>query len=111
MKKVSGFLVVVLAVVVASGPALATPITLEGVKGAGRVWIWDPKKDDNITAPVTSDLQKGEMRTANWNFGGLKKFEKSGGPLTQVPEPATLLFLGMGLIGVSVYARRRFKTN
>jgi hypothetical protein len=194
MKKVLGILVVTLIVVVASGAAQATLFTfdLTGVKGANKVWIFDTKRDDGITAPVTSDwnhnvvfdqgakiwgnnnlsapllnidlnlantggdgkllyaifrnskllgwgrlefnldadgkplgvkqvvkdkyLAAGLAKTANWRFGHKVDFTaiSGGGDINgkhQVPEPATMLLLGMGLIGVSVYARKRFKTN
>jgi hypothetical protein len=175
-------LVTLLAVVVVSGPALATPITIEGVQGANKVWIWDPKKDDKLTAPVTSEwnfnqvfsrgvkirgtkdplddvlnadvtlgtggdgkllyaifskgklqgwgqlirnsngmweqferksLKRGEQSIANWHFGSKLTFASTNGGNNnvQVPEPATMILLGIGLIGVSVYARRRFKNS
>jgi hypothetical protein len=181
MKKLMVLSAVLFAVVVASGPAQATLISLNGVSGATKVWIWDPGKDDKITAvdstwnyeklykrgvkihgnlsdplDITLDmvqgdgkllyavfnkgkllewgklnlntgeqtpkpsLNKGRLQTATWRFGGKVNLASvtgagdingTNGNNHQVPEPATMLLLGMGLVGVSIYARRRFRTN
>ena len=60
--------------------------------------------DGSVTQRVRPNLAIGNERVAKWNFG--EKVQPS-----QVPEAGTLVLLGMGLMGVSVFTRRRFKTN
>jgi hypothetical protein len=84
MKKVLGFLVVILAVVIAGGAVQtkAYDFSLLGVDIANKIWILDSRKDEKNITPVAR----------NW-------------------KPASMLLLGMSLVGVSAYARKRFKTD
>lgn len=62
---------------------------------------------------VLADLADGDLRIGihvqGFANGGSESFTNNGPK--PVPEPATVLLLGAGLIGVTGYSRKKFKNN
>ena len=62
---------------------------------------------------VLADLADGDLRIGihvqGFANGGSESFINNGPK--SVPEPATLLLLGAGLIGLTGFSKRKFKNN
>ena len=55
------------------------------------------------------DITEWGATGKNINIGRISHVGEVGG--TSVPEPATILLLGAGLIGIAGYSRRKFRTS
>ena len=61
------------------------------------------------TNEYTEGIGIFNLNSIKFQFAVTNLTEHASGPATPVPEPATMFLLGSGLIGVGVYARKRFK--
>jgi hypothetical protein len=64
----------------------------DGIFIGGSAWEWDPNKSEIMTEMANITSTEGYVRSAQF----------------PVPEPATMLLLGSGLIGLAALGRKKF---